>query len=70
MKARCRNCNYLNYDFFSDSYERVEPGEDFCGLHGRAKVNPDGEQQNLNSRGSCGYSRKARPVQLELTFKY
>ena len=41
-KARCRRCMNLNYDFFTRTYE--DTYDYFCGLHGRAPVDPDGEQ--------------------------
>lgn len=43
-KMRCRECLWYNYDFFGHRYEE---GKSFCGLHGRTKVDPDGEQMNL-----------------------
>lgn len=53
QSARCRECYWLNLDVFSDEYES---GEWFCGLHGRAAVDPDGEQPDLDHRGGCGFS--------------
>lgn len=61
-KARCRNCMWLNYDFFDKKYER--DGEPFCGLHGRASVDPDGWQQNLDRRGGCGFHDKHQQLKL------
>ena len=51
MKARCRQCEYLNQD---------------CGLHGRARVDPDGEQPDLNHHGGCGFNRATEPRQYNL----
>lgn len=63
-KMKCRRCRYLNYDFLNDKYEPELPP--FCGLHGRTKVDPDGEQQDLDHRGGCGFIPTSRPRQLEL----
>ena len=52
MKARCRSCYWLNWDFVTDDYE-CRPW--FCGLHGGTRVDPDGEQRDLNHHGGCGY---------------
>ena len=67
-KMRCRNCEWLNYDFIFNEYEKCEPGKNFCGLHGRARVDIDGPQLNLDSFGSCGFlaKKKTVPVQLQL----
>lgn len=62
MKMRCRRCRYYNYDFLSDVYEAGS----FCGLHGRAYIDPFSEQVNLNHNGGCGFSPKNKPIQLEL----
>ena len=62
---RCLRCSYYNFDFLSDSYEE---GESFCGLHGRAKVDPNGKQRNLDNHGSCGYHPKNQPIQMSLNF--
>lgn len=66
MKARCNDCYYLNYDFFSNAYE--ESVHDFCGLHGRRRVDVNGEQpkvsKNEGEMGECGYLPKV--LQLEL----
>ena len=66
MKMRCERCVYLNWDFLTGTIEKTD--HDFCGLHGRAQVDINGKQQNLDSRGGCGFSEKARYVQLELEF--
>lgn len=68
MRIRCHHCRYLDYDFLNDNYEITSPTEHFCGLHGRRRVDPDGEQMNLDSHGSCGYSPRQRTVQLSLDF--
>lgn len=68
MKARCRKCNYLDFDLLHDQVEIVDSNQHFCGLHGRAIVNPDGEQPNLNNHGSCGFSPRIKAVQLTLDF--
>lgn len=52
MKARCRSCYWLNWDFISGEYVS---GQWFCGLHGGTCVDPDGEQRDLNHHGGCGY---------------
>lgn len=52
MKARCKSCYWLNWDFASNEYVG---GPWFCGLHGCARVDPDGEQRDLDHRGGCGY---------------
>lgn len=62
-KMRCRKCTYYNYDVFSMSYENKSS---YCGLHGRVLVDPDGFQQNLDSKGSCGFYPRFIPIQLEL----
>lgn len=53
-KMRCRQCLWYNYDFFGHRYEE---GKSFCGLHGRTKVDPDGEQVNLlgADKTGCGF---------------
>lgn len=66
MKAKCSQCRYLNYNFFDGTYENKVPP--FCGLHGRARVDPDGEQRNLNHEGGCGFSRKMKSIQTALNF--
>lgn len=63
MKARCRQCEYLNQDWLTREYET---GEWFCGLHGRAHVDPDGEQPDLNHHGGCGFNRATEPRQYNL----
>jgi hypothetical protein len=60
---RCYGCEYLNYDFLDDIYEHGEP---FCGLHGRAPVDPNGPQQDLNHHGGCGYSPIDKGAQTSL----
>ena len=63
MKARCRSCYWLNWDFVTDDYEC---GPWFCGLHGGTRVDPDGEQRDLDHRGGCGYIETHEPRQLRL----
>lgn len=65
MKMRCKKCTWLNYDVIRDRYQNdYEP---FCGLHGRAPVDPEGEQVNLDRHGSCGfYPRQRQPEELSL----
>lgn len=69
-KIKCRTCYNLNYDYFSSRYEPYEEIKYwFCGLHGRAHVDPDGMQVDLNKRGGCGYFpkvKKKEPKQLSL----
>ena len=63
-KMRCRYCVNYCYDHLGRKYETdCEP---FCGLHGRARVDPDGRQQNLDRRGGCGYSPRQKVIQLEI----
>lgn len=52
MKTRCYECMFLNWDFLSGEYW---PGDWFCGLHGGAPVDPNGNQPDLNHHGSCGF---------------
>lgn len=63
MKARCKNCVYLNWDFITGKVITPEYNN-FCGLHGRAEVDIDGVQQNLDGRGGCGYHPKQRQTSL------
>ena len=63
-KARCNNCEYLNWNFLTD--EREQNSTPFCGLHGRAHVDPNGQQMNLDSHGGCDYTPKHKPQQLTL----
>ena len=53
-KMRCFQCMWYNYDFFDRKYEE---GKSFCGLHGRCKVDPNGDQLNLlgADKFGCGY---------------
>lgn len=61
-KIKCRTCTHLNYDYLQSRYETFEEaGNYYCGVHGRAAVDPDGQQVNLNRRGGCGYYPKQRP---------
>lgn len=62
QKMKCRKCSWLNYDFFNRREEPYEEAEYwFCGLHGRQHIDPDGEQMNLDARGSCGFYPKIKP---------
>lgn len=63
MKARCRQCEYLNFDFIFNVYES---GDWFCGLHGRALVDPDGEQPDLDHKGGCGFNKAEESRQFSL----
>ncbi len=65
VKARCRSCSWLNWDFITSEIVSRPPGEDFCGLHGRTPVDPDGLQPNLNRRGGCGYNSKHRQLTID-----
>lgn len=65
-KMQCRRYKNLNYDHFTRQYENDEAP--ICGLHGRARVDPDGPQQNLDGRGGCGFIKKNRPVELTFAF--
>ena len=53
-KMRCRQCLWYNYGCFG---HRDEEGKSFCGLHGRTRVDPDGEQANLlgADKKGCGF---------------
>lgn len=64
MKARCRRCYYLNLDFIDLTYEDDCPP--FCGLHGRSRIDPDGEQPDLDHHGGCGFSPKEQEYQLSM----
>jgi hypothetical protein len=66
--ARCRGCFCLNYNFIRGEYEMDAPY--FCGQHGCARVDPDGEQRNLDNRGSCGFWPKVDEQPRQLEFKY
>lgn len=63
MKSLCRRCHYLNLDFITGEHAG---GDWFCGLHGRSRVDPDGEQQDLNHRGGCGFIPRTDSGQLSL----
>ena len=63
---RCWRCAYLDYDCIGECQEQPLPGEHFCGLHGRARVDPDGEQMDLDHHGGCGFAPRKEAVQLEL----
>ena len=67
-QMRCFWCEHLDYDHINRRQEQPPPGEHFCGLHGRARVNPEGPQQNLDHKGGCGFSERKHPVQLKLPF--
>ena len=69
MKARCRRCEALDYDYIEDRPEPRPEGQHVCGLHGCAPVDPDGEQPNFIRGGGCGFIAKAQPIQLQL-FNY
>lgn len=45
---------YYNWRWYDNTYDH---SRSVCGLHGSAKVDPDGPQPNLDSRGSCGYNK-------------
>lgn len=64
-RARCGDCRRLNRDLLADEAEPFERlGYWFCGVHGRAHIDPDGRQPNLNRRGGCDYSTKNRQMSL------
>lgn len=69
-KMRCRQCEWLDYDFLDDVYEAVDDCMHFCGLHGRHRVDPEGPQLNLDNHGSCGFLLKKRMIQLEIPFSF
>lgn len=62
-KARCRECYYLNWNYLTLDYE---VGDWFCGLHGMAAVDPDGDQPDLNHHGGCGFHKADEPRQYQL----
>lgn len=62
QRAKCRECRWLNWDFVTDGYERGS--EPFCGLHGRARVDPSGKQPNLDHMGGCGFVTKYEQLKL------
>jgi len=66
-KARCKRCRWLDYSFLDDKYEQTD--EHFCGMHGMAPVDPEGEQPNLDHHGGCGYSEKEQYSQLSINFE-
>lgn len=69
-KMRCWRCEWMDYDVFSRKYEKHPDGH-FCGLHGRAQIDPDGKQVNLDHRGGCGFRSKQKdPVQLTFNFDF
>ena len=47
----------MDWDFITDEIRPQCDNDHFCGLHGRAPVDPDGPQVDLNHRGGCGYCR-------------
>lgn len=61
-----QECINLNYDYITDQYELDLPP--FCGLHGHARVDPDGQQQNLDHCGGCGFVEKNKPIELTFAF--
>lgn len=62
-RARCRDCQFLNWNFLTNEIEDDGNGH-FCGLHGGASVDPDGMQLNLDHKGACGFSSKNRQLSL------
>lgn len=68
-KMRCADCYWLDWDFVTHRHIPLRnPGFHYCGLHGRAQVDPNGEQQNLDRHGGCGFMPVQEPIQLELDF--
>lgn len=65
-KMRCWRCEHLDYDHINGKQEQRLPGEHYCGLHGMARVDPDGPQQNLDHKGGCGFTARKKAVQLSL----
>ena len=65
-KMRCRRCMNLNYFHLTGRYEPELPP--FCGLHGRVRVDPNGQQQDLDHLGGCGFNEKNKPIELTLSF--
>lgn len=61
--ARCHQCHFLNW-YFIDHTHVSAPW--FCGLHGGALVDPDGEQQDLDHHGGCGFMPLEGSRQLRL----
>ena len=56
----------LNWDFITG--EIIPEEEHYCGLHGCARVDPEGEQQDLDHQGSCGFLPIKEPRQTRLAF--
>lgn len=65
-KMRCWRCEHLDYDHINARQENRLPGEHYCGLHGMARVDPDGPQQNLDHKGGCGFTARKKNVELSL----
>ena len=62
-RMRCHDCYWFKWSFLTGKHTADKPQ---CGLHGGATVNPDGPQQNLNNRGSCGFLPLHKEKQLTL----
>ena len=56
---------FLNWDFITGEYES---GPWFCGLHGGARVDPDGVQRDLDNRGGCGFIANRETRQIRIPF--
>lgn len=65
-KMRCWRCEHLDFDHILCRQENRPPGEHYCGLHGMARVDPDGPQQNLDHKGGCGFTARKQAVELSL----
>lgn len=68
MKAKCRFCLALDYDFIADCPDPRPYGHHVCGLHGCSPVDPDGDQPNFLVYGRCGFIPQSEPIQLQLDF--
>lgn len=67
MRARCRRCYCFNRNFITDTIEITS--EPFCGLHGRERIDPDGEQPDFlhDEDGGCGFIPNEQEYHEQLT---
>lgn len=75
MKARCRKCYYFDFSPFMAQFGETcqmqrekanRTGEHFCGQHGGAEIDPDGEQRSLDRKGSCNFVPEKTTRQLTI----
>lgn len=67
-QMRCADCYWLDWDFVTHQHITPREGYHYCGLHGSARVDPEGEQRNLDRHGGCGFTPVQEPIQLVLDF--